>query len=245
MKTVHSDLAGQVSGSLTAIAPLSTGGLWFCKCACGNFATATGYVLTTKRLKSCGCGITPRPIKKLKYDLTGHTVGFVTAIRPDDTDRQKWICKCICGKETSKWTSNLITNAASSSLSCGCRKIFEKGQGGARAKFNSYRGNAKEHGRSVEFTFEEFKELVQRDCFYCGSPPTHAYYGNSVKSEAGREFSKFYCNGLDRIDSALNYTYDNIVTCCSKCNYAKRDMSQDEFLQWLAKTYLHMFGDKG
>lgn len=27
----------------------------------------------------------------------------------------------------------------------------------------------------------------------------------------------------------------NIVPCCSKCNYAKRDMSYNEFIEWARK----------
>lgn len=45
-----------------------------------------------------------------------------------------------------------------------------------------------------------------------------------------------YCNhykasGLDRIDSSQGYTNTNTVPCCTLCNFAKANFSQDVFLQ--------------
>lgn len=36
--------------------------------------------------------------------------------------------------------------------------------------------------------------------------------------------------GLDRIDSDLHYTADNVVNCCAICNNMKNDMAVDEFI---------------
>ena len=67
--------------------------------------------------------------------------------------------------------------------------------------------------------------------------------GNVVdNSEAAKEHSAFVRNGLDRVDSNLGYTLDNVLPCCSICNYAKQDLRQDVFMQWIARAYLHSFG---
>ena len=44
-------------------------------------------------------------------------------------------------------------------------------------------------------------------------------------------------NGVDRIDSSLGYTIDNCVACCDKCNYAKHDLSTEDFKEWIIKIY--------
>jgi 5-methylcytosine-specific restriction endonuclease McrA len=51
----------------------------------------------------------------------------------------------------------------------------------------------------------------------------------------------FIYNGLDRIDSNLGYSVANCVPCCTKCNYAKGNMTLLEFKEWLSKAYNHMF----
>lgn len=51
-------------------------------------------------------------------------------------------------------------------------------------------------------TFEEFKVLAEKDCFYCGG-----YFGK-VK------FGK----GLDRIDNSKGYEAGNVIPACEQCN---------------------------
>ena len=90
-------------------------------------------------------------------------------------------------------------------------------------------------GRQVTETsflidFKTFKGLVKSDCFYCNVSPAQTidYY----KWTQG-----FTYNGIDRIDSSKGYTPDNCVSCCSKCNYAKRSMSSKDFYEWIEKLY--------
>lgn len=40
-------------------------------------------------------------------------------------------------------------------------------------------------------------------------------------------------NGVDRKDNSIGYTIDNCVTACKLCNYAKKAMSYDNFIDWL------------
>ena len=48
-------------------------------------------------------------------------------------------------------------------------------------------------------------------------------------------------NGIDRIDSSKGYSVDNCVPCCAKCNYAKHDLSIDDFKNHIEKIYKHLF----
>jgi hypothetical protein len=52
----------------------------------------------------------------------------------------------------------------------------------------------------------------------------------------------FIYNGLDRLNQKLPHNKDNVVPCCSECNYMKRDMSKDVFVdkikeihEWITK----------
>ena len=69
--------------------------------------------------------------------------------------------------------------------------------------YKSYINNALK--REYEFTlnFEEFCELVDKECFYCH---------HNISEET---------NGIDRIDNSKGYTQENTVSCCEKCNRIK------------------------
>ena len=45
---------------------------------------------------------------------------------------------------------------------------------------------------------------------------------------------QFRYTGLDRINSELGYTVENIQPCCKWCNMAKSDRSEKDFIEWVA-----------
>lgn len=61
---------------------------------------------------------------------------------------------------------------------------------------------------------ETFRSIFQGTCHYCGALPAH---------------------GIDRRDNQGNYTLDNAVPCCTQCNYSKRAMPEQDFLDWIAR----------
>jgi hypothetical protein len=69
--------------------------------------------------------------------------------------------------------------------------------------------------RCLEFrlTFDEFVNIVNNHCFYCG-------YKNSD-----------FVNGIDRKNSSIGYILDNCVTSCKMCNYMKGSLSVDVFIK--------------
>ena len=88
------------------------------------------------------------------------------------------------------------------------------------------RQHAKEKG--FDITFEQFIEISKRNCYYCNSEPT--------KTKGHRSWSTYILtNGLDRIDSEVGYLYNNVVACCTYCNSAKREKSQEDFYLWIAR----------
>jgi len=55
------------------------------------------------------------------------------------------------------------------------------------------------------------------------------------KTKAKR--SIYIYNGIDRVDNSLGYVKENCKSCCFRCNKIKRDMSLEEFEQFLIKAY--------
>ena len=94
------------------------------------------------------------------------------------------------------------------------RKNYEQS---LKGKFKAYKSNAKVKGLILGITFDEFVKILKKPCHYCGE--------------------KGY--GIDRIDSSIGYLKDNIVSCCSMCNYMKRAYSEGEFISQCAKIYTH------
>lgn len=89
-------------------------------------------------------------------------------------------------------------------------------------RLKNYKRNAKNRKLDFILSKEEFQNISSQTCFYCGE------FGST--SPTGERY-----NGIDRIDSSLGYTLDNIVPCCSTCNRMKMDISQDDFLKQVYK----------
>jgi hypothetical protein len=87
--------------------------------------------------------------------------------------------------------------------------------------YSEYRKGARVRGIDWSINFNYFRSLVRGDCFYCGAAP------NRVIESAWDSLS---VNGIDRVDNNNYYRPGNIVTCCKDCNYAKRKLSQQEFI---------------
>jgi alkylhydroperoxidase family enzyme len=79
-----------------------------------------------------------------------------------------------------------------------------------------------------ELSLEQFKELSQGSCHYCGLPPERA-------TLVGKELR----NGIDRVDNNLGYVRTNCVSCCATCNSMKMDMTVEAFMTHIAKILAH------
>ncbi len=43
-----------------------------------------------------------------------------------------------------------------------------------------------------------------------------------------------------KIDSTIGYTKENTTPCCSTCNFAKNNLTLNEFKTWLTRAYNHL-----
>ena len=200
-------------------------------CDCGNEYVSGLQGLLCGKSKSCGC------LKGHFIDRTGQRYGKLVAIRRVGTGphgNALWLCKCDCGAEVSV---NANALQSSSIRSCGClikrpKDGYLRGQATRNLVYRGYREGAYKRNFTWELADEDFDGITSRNCFYCDLPPSTVRKARGARGKYGHS-GEFIYNGIDRIDSKLGYTLDNVVTCCEVCNRAKSDMSFDEFLSYL------------
>lgn len=202
---------------------------WVCQCDCGNQRLALAQKLRSGHTQSCGC----TRGESLVIDLVGQRFGrlHVVGRAPDRTSpgtssRVMWRCICECGATKDvrgKYLRSGHTKSCGGGGACHS-KAKPSGVAAALYVYRYYRRNAVSTGRTFELSLEQFLDLTQRSCFYCDTMP-------GTLARAPRRNGEFVYNGLDRFDSALGYTTDNVVPCCGTCNYMKQGLSASEFVE--------------
>ncbi len=231
---------GQKFGKLTVISKAERvkcgkryWGAWNVECECGETRIIKTILLNRGRRNSCGCE--DRAFKK------GEKIHRLTTL---SYKNGRWLCKCDCGKEVNVLTENLKGNTKS----CGClkrelsvkkaeemtKKIrkYEPRIASARRRWKSYCYADKQ----CNIKFEEFLEISQKDCTYCGiQPSTRFNYFTKAKESSIKAIEEglFIYNGLDRVDSNLPHLIDNVVSCCYLCNRSKNNRTVEVFKKWV------------
>jgi hypothetical protein len=178
-------------------------------------------------------------MNKYIKDITGQKFGNLLVLEFSHVEKEKarWKCLCEkCGKEVIIRSNTLLSGRA---ISCGCHgKIVTRKPPGVRAwntYFYSYKSSAKIRNISFDLTFEEFKEICTKNCYYSDHSPRKI---NKIKND--KRCKKFYtqeginrqiiyANGIDRLDNNKGYTVNNCVACCRICNTMKMELSVEEF----------------
>jgi len=93
------------------------------------------------------------------------------------------------------------------------KEINEKTKNNIFKYYQVYKNSAEVKQLRFEFTKEEFVQIVESPCNYCG-----------IIQEKG-------FNGIDRLDSTIGYIKDNCVSCCAMCNYMKGCLDKNIFIQ--------------
>ncbi len=182
---------------------------------------------------------TQTKLPRQAHDLTGERYGKLLVVSFSHSDQGCWWnVKCDCGTEKIAYAASLKRGGTTS---CGCSRIDRAKAFAAKTDHASlwhriaysYKNGAKQRGIEFSLSEEEVHELVTKDCFYCKAPPSNVMYGGRNKN--------YYVlhNGIDRSDNDLGYITGNVVPCCRRCNYAKRDMSVEEFLTWAHRLARH------
>jgi len=93
--------------------------------------------------------------------------------------------------------------------------------------FNSAKGNAKKKGREFSICKQDIVELFEKQkglCYYTGKP----MYSNILELENSNDSIS-----IDRKDSSIGYTKDNIVLCRWIINKIKNDLTLEELVSIL------------
>ena len=146
--------------------------------------------------------------------------------KPSGSTVGLYLCKCDCGNYTVVKTNNLTSGCTKS---CGCligHKKMPKDQAAINKIIRNYKKGAKERGIDWKIKDSHAKELISKECFYCG-----AKFSN--------EWDGYKYNGIDRVDNEKGYEENNVVPCCKVCNVAKHDLSLRDFILWVRRVERH------
>ena len=200
---------------------------WNCVCDCGNKRVIPTIRLKNGTSKSCGCLRIPAMVGKVfgKLKVISHA------------GNGKWNCVCECGNTSVVYTQFLNKHNKKTIKSCGCvpnyNKFADETLVAKHYLYGFYKRGAKRRGHSFLLSFEEFLNLAQQKCFYCGEEPLQCSKNKYAKN--------FYYNGLDRVDNNKGYTTDNVKTSCFKCNNAKQKRKKEDFIMWVEKCYNNLW----
>lgn len=175
-------------------------------------------------------------------DLTGMKFGRLMVIKKVGVNTQKhqmYLCKCDCGNEK-VIDGYKVKNGNTKSCGCLHKEVTSKrskitlGLASMRARILNYKAAAKKRGHEYKLTEEQFKEITQKDCYYCGAKPNNISYHKQSNGT-------YTYNGIDRVDNTKGYTMDNVVPCCKDCNGAKGKLTLQEFKDLIERIYKRMF----
>lgn len=133
--------------------------------------------------------------------------------------------RCSCGKEKiASWYQ--VKNG--NTISCGhLNKLYKYHTDpyacGFQTMFTKYKGRIAKAGKEFNLDMDEFRKLITSKCTYCGVKP----YLKATASNC-----KFWPlhNTIDRLDPKKGYILGNVVPCCKQCNFAKNDLTHEEFM---------------
>lgn len=137
-------------------------------------------------------------------------------------------CQCLCGNIVTVQGSLLLSG---NTQSCGCLKQEQRLSQKLPAEWGvvnqiilGYKRHCRDKGRKFLLTKEQFRNLIERPCYYCGVSKSN----NKVTKNCKQGFRY---NGIDRLDPKGDYTQDNVVSSCIACNRMKGNLSHADFLK--------------
>lgn len=149
-----------------------------------------------------------------------------------------WKCLCDCGNFIEANTSGLKNEY---NRSCGCLQKEAARKNGRNSCYlgyavragnwllSLYKKDARKRGLVWELTSDEFFTMNKENCYYCGQEP-------SGRMRQGTPDIYIY-NGIDRVDNDKGYFKENCVACCKYCNFAKSDLTTEDFFARVNRIY--------
>jgi hypothetical protein len=182
--------------------------------------------------------IKTRKINKKIKNLKGMIFGDWTVVRRSgylkcnsNSSLSMWLCQCVCGVRKKIPISNLTTGKSKRCTTCSheilavSRRVGNIWESCFRKRLERV---AIAKGYEVSITAEQFKNIAEKDCYYCGSAPEKLYRYKGIKNGPSHQIM---VNGIDRKDSDVGYTLANCLPCCSTCNFMKNKMPFTSFIE--------------
>lgn len=165
-------------------------------------------------------------------DLTGKRFGKWKVIeRAENTKRgsSQWLCECgSCHRRIVVTSGNLRSGRSSACQQC--VKRLPEGEASFNGLLRQYRSDAKEKHRAFTLSKKLFRSLTSSPCHYCAAEPKRLW-------TRGKTWGHYKYNGVDRKINTRGYTPENCVSCCKDCNFMKKDMNYQEFIDWVRRVY--------
>jgi hypothetical protein len=173
-------------------------------------------------------------------DLVGLKINKFTVIKKLGSrgiaGRQEthWLCVCDCGNLRELSTKILISKK---NKSCGCwkrqKEYREKhhcwtGYEGIHGKrWQIIKTGAIKRGHKFNLSIQDAWKLYEKQNRKCAISGVDIYFAETVSTFSAATAS------LDRIDSTLGYTLDNVQWVHKEINLMKQGMSMKQFLEWI------------
>jgi hypothetical protein len=208
-------------GKLTAINKVNK--KWECVCDCGGRVSTRTTSLLGGHTTSCGCNHNPNLVGNRFLRLT-----VLRLIGKNKNGRRVWECQCDCGK-----TKNVTSNDLKYSKvqSCGCKKREEtitrqwRGCGKISGSlWNRIISQAKSRKLEVKVTIQDIWDLFLTQGGKCNLTGETLVFSSGNRTTDGTA-------SLDRINSKLGYTKENIQWIHKDVNQMKMDMDEGYFIE--------------
>lgn len=159
---------------------------------------------------------------------------FLEEIKERKNKKIQWLVRCECGNQKVVLKPDVLSGKTKT-CGCGMNQGYKKEEDRenivAKTLFSEYRKSARVRGYEFNISFDKFKELIiSSKCYYCGSNESRQ------RKDESTNFVLSYM-GIDRLMNDIGYVDNNIVPCCSTCNYMKKDMDVDVFLNLIKIIY--------
>jgi len=145
-------------------------------------------------------------------------------------------CICFCEKNFVSRSDSILSETTKS---CGCisgflisKKTSKRNNANQiNSLYGSYKANALKRKVIFNLSLDEFKEIIVKNCHYCGAKPFQKWMHNKKRKHYFNQ--PILYNGIDQVMPGYGYYMDNVNPCCHICNRAKHNSSYSDFINWI------------